>query len=167
MQLSIKRITIALAGLMVLAIVAAGVFTAWIVEYPGGMRSSYKPTNRDARLTPIAREAVPVIQAIDRYYSAHGECPRPTASGVVELRKDLPEDLLATLRGDKIEFRGDKTVTGWLYYSSDAEPTVCQLWRKLGWDPALVWLRRGDQTRWIFVPGDGTDQKMIDLDIAG
>jgi hypothetical protein len=131
------------------------------------MRSSYKPTNQDARLTPIAREALPVIQAIDRYYSGHGQCPRPTESGVAELRKDLPESLAATPRGDKIEFRGAKAVTGWIYYSSDAEPAVCQLWRKLGWDPALVWLRRGDQTRWIFVPGDGSGEKMIDLDIGG
>jgi hypothetical protein len=85
----------------------------------------------------------------------------------VELRKNLPEGVAATLRGEKIEFHDAKAATGWLYYLSDAEPTVCQLWRKLGWDPALVWLRRGDQTRWIFVPGDGTDQKMIDLDIGG
>jgi hypothetical protein len=164
MQLSKRRIMTALGAL---AIVAAGLLTAWIIGYPGGIRSSYTPTNHDARLTPIAREAAPMIQAIDRYYSAHGQCPRPTESGVAELRKDLPEGLTSTLRGDKIELRGANAVTGWLYYSSDAEPTVCQLWRKLGWDPALVWLRRGDQTRWIFVPGDGTDQKMIDLDIGG
>ena len=149
---------------MALAIVA-GLATAWIVGFPGGMRPSYQATDRDARLTPIAREAIPVIKSIDRYYSTHGQCPRPTESGLAELRKDLPEGLIATLRGDKIEFRDAKAVTGWLYYSSDEEPTVCQLWRKLGWDPALVWLRRGDQTRWIFVPGDGSDQKMIDLDI--
>jgi hypothetical protein len=164
MQLSIKRITTALGAL---AIIAAGLFAAWILEYPGGIWSSYTPTNHDSRLPPIAREAVPMIQAIDRYYSAHGQCPRPTASAIAELRRDLPEGLAATVRGDKIEFRDAKAVTGWLYYSSDAEPTLCQLWPKLGWDPALVWLRRGDQTRWIFVPGDGTDQKMIDLDIGG
>jgi hypothetical protein len=164
MHLSIKRAAIALAAIMALAIVA-GLATAWIVGFPGGMRPSYQATDRDARLTPIAREAIPVIKSIDRYYSTHGQCPRPTESGLAELRKDLPEGLIATLRGDKIEFRDAKAVTGWLYYSSDEEPTVCQLWRKLGWDPALVWLRRGDQTRWIFVPGDGSDQKMIDLDI--
>jgi len=165
MRLSIKRIMIAFAALLALAI--AGVFTAWMVEYPGGMRPDYNATDRDARLTPIAREAVPMIQAINRYYLTHGQCPRPTESSVAELREGLPEDLVTTLRGDKIEFRDAKAATGWLYYSSDAEPTVCQLWRKLGWDPALVWLRHGDQTRWIFVPGDGSDEKMIDLDIGG
>jgi len=43
MQLSIKRITTALGAL---AIIAAGLFAAWIVEYPGGIRSSYTPTNQ-------------------------------------------------------------------------------------------------------------------------
>jgi hypothetical protein len=166
MRLSIKRVTIAVAGFVTLAIVAS-LAVAWIVGYPGGMRPSYKATDRDARLTPIAREAVPVIESIDHFYSAHGECPRPTANGLAELRKDLPENVTGTLRGDKIEFRDAKAVTGWVYYSSNEEPTVCQLWRKLGWDPALVWLRRGDQTRWVFVPGDGSDQTLIDLDIRG
>ena len=164
MHLSIKRVTIALAAMIALAIVASLV-TAWVVGFPGGMRPGYQATDRDARLTPIAREAIPVIKSIDHYYSTHGQCPRPTESGLAELRKDLPEGLIATVHGDKIEFRDAKAVAGWLYYSSDEEPTVCQLWRKLGWDPALVWLRRGDQTRWIFVPGDGSDEKMIDLDI--
>jgi len=56
-------------------------------------------------------------------------------------------------------------VMGWLYYVSD-DPRSCRLSRKLGWDPDLVWSRDRDRTQWIFVPGDGSDEKPIRLDPA-
>ena len=49
--------------------------------------------------------------------------------------------------------------------SSDIDPETCQLSRKLGWDPDLVW-RKG-QTKWIFAPGDGSADATIDLDTGG
>ena len=50
--------------------------------------------------------------------------------------------------------------------SSDIDPETCQLSRKLGWDPDLVWHRHKDQTKWIFAPGDGSPETAIDLDIG-
>jgi hypothetical protein len=131
----------------------------------GGMSPSYRPTDYDRRLTPIAREAVPIIKSIDQYRSAHGHCPRVTESDLTELRNSLSGDFVATLRGQSIEFRAAATITGWRYYSDSSDPMTCQLSRKLGWDPDLVWRRHEDKTKWIFAPGDGSDETAIDLDI--
>ena len=50
----------------------------------------------------------------------------------------------------------------WLYYTSPAHPEKCTLWRKLGWDPALIW-RRHNGGHWTFDPGDGTAERPIKL----
>ena len=34
---------------------------------------------------------------------------------------------------------------------------------KLGWDPRLVYRRGPKGAQWIFEPGDGSDEKVIDL----
>lgn len=168
MKISMKRAVIAIvASLVLLALVAASLIVLMAVfEYPGGIPSSYKAVDHDTRLTPIAREARPIIQSLDRYYQAHGHCPRQSDRDLDEIRSGLPPGLVATLRGSQTEFREADATTGWSYYSADNDPTACQLWRKLGWDPALIWRRHGPDTKWIFDPGDGSDQKAIDLDIG-
>jgi hypothetical protein len=169
MKIPIKRAVIAIvASLVLLALVAASLIVLMVVfEYPGGMPPSYKAVDHDTRLTPTAREARPIIQSLDRYYQAHGHCPQPSDGDLDEIRSNLPSGLIATSRGRYIEFRDTKAITGWSYYPADNDPTACQLWRKLGWDPALIWRRHGAETKWIFVPGDGSDEKAIDLDIGG
>ena len=62
------------------------------------MPPSYRASDHDMRLTPIAREARPIIQSLDRYYQAHGHCPRPSDGDLDEIRSSLPSGLVATLR---------------------------------------------------------------------
>jgi hypothetical protein len=164
-----KRIVIAIFAFLILLVLAAASIIVLIVvfEYPGGMRASFRAVNRDTRLTPIAREAAPIIQSINRYYKAHGRCPGPNDPDLAEVRAGLPSNLIATLRDGQTEFREAKAVTGWWYSPADNDPAACELWRKLGWDPALIWRRRGGETKWIFDPGDGSDEKAIDLDAGG
>jgi hypothetical protein len=132
--------------------------------YPGGFSSNYPATDYDARLTGIAREAVPIIVAVDGFYARHGQCPRPIIPGeFAELRAALAEGLVAARHGQFVRIGSPGTVTGWLYYVSE-DPRSCSLSRKLGWDPDLVWSRDRDQTQWIFVPGDGGDEKPIRIE---
>jgi len=168
MKLPVKSAVIAIVAMLVLlALAAVSLIVLMVVfEYPGGIPPCYRTADHDARLTPIAREARPIIQSLERYYQAHGHCPQPSDGDLDEIRRNLPSGLIATLRDREIEFRDASAIAGWSYYATDNDPTACQLWRKLGWDPALVWRRHGAETKWIFVPGDGSDEKAIDLDIG-
>jgi hypothetical protein len=152
-----------------LAAVLLSIVGLWILvfvlEYPGGMRSNYKPSDHDRRLTLVAREAAPIIETINRYYEAHGRCPGK--GDLAELHETLPASLIATRVGSvagEIEFRQSQSSPGWLY--SAHKPTVCGLWRKLGWDPSIRWERSEGGTRWIFDPGDGSDEIEVVLDLA-
>jgi hypothetical protein len=168
MKILFKRIAIVLAAVAAVVILAAGSLIVLMVyfEYPGGMGSSYGATDHDRRLTTIARTATAVIQAIDIFYRAHGQCPRMSETDFAELRAALPAGTGAEFGNKDIEFHPMNMVNGWSYFSADKDPTSCQLSHKLGWDPDLIWLRHGEQTKWVFVPGDGTDEKTIVLDIG-
>jgi hypothetical protein len=168
MTISVKAIVIALLALVALLAAAAGavIGLAIFFEYPGGMASSYRAVDHDRRLTPIARSAAPIIAAIDHFYAANGRCPHVNESDLSQLHADLPPDLAGTLQGRAIEFRPPGAVSGWLYYASNTDPSSCALSYKLGWDPALEWSRHGARTTWTFVPGDGSDDRTIVLDIG-
>jgi hypothetical protein len=167
MKTVLKRALIAIGVLAAFAAIAAGglILLAVVFEYPGGMSSTYRAADHDARLTREARDVAPVIQAIDGFYKAHGQCPRE--SDLEELRQGLPQYLSIFDRDGRIEFRAAGTANGWLYSPGRNDPASCSLWHKLGWDPALVWLRHGEQTKWVFVPGDGSEETTIDLDVGG
>jgi len=169
MKIPIKRVAIAILALLVLLVLAGVPLIVLMVvfEYPGGMRGSYPATDHDRRLTAIAREAAPIIQWIDRYHNAHGRCPRPSESDLAEANGGLPLGLTATFHNGENEFREAKAITGWWYSATENDLTACELWRKLGWDPALIWRRRGGETKWIFDAGDGREEKTIDLDVGG
>ncbi len=148
------------AGLIGLVVLMAALAVALMsyLEYPGGMPSSYRATDYDRRLTGIAREAAPIIAAIGRFYAAHHACPRAIADfGAVT-------GFEAVTRGNSIDFQKPHAIVGWSYAVSRQSASACSLWRKLGWDPALTWIRDGDKTRWIFVPGDGSEEIPIKLD---
>lgn len=160
-----RRLIIA-AGLATLAV---GSLIGFLIgcEYPGGMPSSYRAADHDRRLTSIAREALPIIELIDRYYEAHGHCPRVSEADTAELRNSLTREFVVTFHGNDIKFRTANGTVDWSYYSSDGSPTSCQLSRKLGWDPDLVWRRHENRTQWLFAPGDGSPDAAIDLDFRG
>lgn len=153
-----------IAFLAVALTLIAGLWTlVFVFEWPGGMRSGYRPSEHDRRLTSIAVEAIPIIQAINRYYEAHGRCP--TGPDLAELHESFPGfvGIPVGSPAGEVEFRRSKSIVGWLYFAD--QPTVCGLWRKLGWDPSLIWQRSGHWTQWIFDPGDGSKQIEVTLDL--
>jgi hypothetical protein len=159
-------IMIAFLAVVLLPIVGLWILV-FVLEYPGGMPSSYKPSDHDRRLTLVAREAAPIIETIDRYYQAHGRCPG--GGDLAELRETLPPSVIAThvdSVASVIQFRRPQSSPGWLWLYSAHKPTVCGLWRKLGWDPSIRWVRSEGGTRWIFDPGDGSEEKEVVLDLA-
>jgi len=100
-----------------LTIVAGSLIVLMILfEYPGGIPPSYMATDHDIRLTLIAREAVPIIQSIDRYYKAHGQCPRVSADDLAELQNGIGDSVIATIIAGEIDFQMSGAVTGWMYY---------------------------------------------------
>lgn len=139
---------------------------SFLLDYfPGGLPSSYRARDHDLRLSPVAREALPVIDAIDRFYFAHGRCPRAEDGDLQELRASATKaGFTATPREQQIWFRVPGAGDDWIYSYSVADPKDCQLWRKLGWDPALIWLRHHEGAKWIFVPGDGSAEHTVKLD---
>lgn len=134
-------------------------------DYPGGMSLGYPVTYYDRRMTDIAREAIPIIAALNGFYGRHGQCPRPGIPGeLTELRTGL-RGFVATRQGQFVEISSPEMITGWVYYVF-ADPGSCTLSRKLGWDPDLMWSRSRAGAQWIFVPGDGSDEKPTRLDPA-
>jgi hypothetical protein len=82
------------------------------------------------------------------------------------LQNDIGNNLAATIIADEIDFRMFGAATGWTYYSPDQHRSSCWLSRKFGWDQALIWQRDGEKTNWVFVPGDGSEGKLIQLNIG-
>jgi hypothetical protein len=154
-----------LAAIGLTALLGAGALMI-IFERPGGMPPNYRAIDYDPKLTAIAHEAVPIINSINRFYATHGKCPRATRDDLMELRHGLDSHVIATISGEHIEFRLGAEPSGWSYYSFGQNPSSCTLTKKLGWDPSLVWQRDGSETQWIFVPGDGSEDKLIQLDVS-
>ena len=144
----------------IILVAAVAVALAVYFEFPGGMTPSYRASDHDRRLTPIAREAAPLIAAIRRFYTAHGRCPQINDDDLVELRG--VGGYQAEIRGRYIAF--SQTGPSFWLYSLGGTPTACQLWRKLGWDPALIWYRDGEKSGWMFAPGDGSKDIPLVLD---
>lgn len=116
----------------------------------------------DARLAEVAREARQVIAVIDWFYVQHRACPQPSRPDeIAALQADLGDGYSATPQGQFLEIRGIAMPSGWLYYASVGHPDKCTLWRKLGWNPALIWRREGGSARWAYDPGDGRPERPV------
>jgi len=114
----------------------------------------------DPRLAAIASEARGVIAVIDWFYVRHHTCPQPRRpTELAELQSEVGDGTSIELRGRFVAIRGIAMAAEWLYYTSPERPDHCTLWRKLGWDPALIWRRRGGTASWSFDPGDGTPER--------
>lgn len=121
----------------------------------------------DRRLMEIAREAIPLIAAIDAFHKSHGDCPQPDRPGdLAEFCAGLADGYTAERHGRFIMLRQPQAIPGWFYDTSAAHPGACSLWRKLGWDPALIWRRDGDKTGWALDPGNGSDERPLRIDVA-
>jgi hypothetical protein len=116
-------------------------------------------------LTEIAGEAIPIIAAIDRFYLTHGHCPAANETDLVALRASLPANVTAIPRNNHVDFHNAPSIASWSYYPNVKDPTICELSRKLGWDPDLIRRRRASAIEWVFAPGDGGEETIIDLDV--
>lgn len=121
-----------------------------------------EPAGSGPALGEVAREARQVIAVIDWFYVQHRACPQPSRPAeIAALQADLGDGYAAEPQGQFVEIRGISMRQGWLYYASAAHPEKCTLWRKLGFDPALIWRRRGGTAYWAFDPGDGRPERPV------
>lgn len=129
----------------------------WIVppgaaQAPGRAPSGMSTGDRDPRLTALARSALPILAAIERYFAEYGRFPDREAAAALKIERVQTRDL-----GNFIAF-GD-----WLYYAMPNGGGYT-LSRSLGRDPRLVYERKRDTKRWVYDPGDGSDEKEIVLE---
>jgi hypothetical protein len=118
----------------------------------------------DPQLIRVAQEARQTIAVIDWFYLRHGACPQPSrTSELLALQSGLGDGFTLDLQGQFVAIRGISMTDVWLYYASPAHPDKCTLWRKLGWDPALIWRRNRGGGRWVFDPGDGSAERPLRL----
>jgi hypothetical protein len=118
----------------------------------------------DPQLTRVAQEARQTIAVIDWFYLRHGACPQPSRMPeLLALQSGLGDGFTLDLQGQFAAIRGISMTDVWFYYASPAHPDKCTLWRKLGWDPALIWRRNRGGGRWVFDPGDGSAERPFRL----
>ena len=118
----------------------------------------------DPHLAQIAAEVRGVIAVINWFYVRHRACPQPSRPDeLAELQREVGDGTEVELRGQFVAIRGISMKAEWLYYSSPRYPDRCTLWRKLGWDPALIWHRHGGSATWAYDPGDGTSERPLSL----
>jgi hypothetical protein len=93
----------------------------------------------DPQLTAVASEARQTIEVINWFYVRHRACPQPSRPAeLAVLERELGDGFSVELQGQFVAIRGISMSAVWLYYTSPAHPEKCTLWRKLGWDPALI-----------------------------
>ena len=125
---------------------------------------SERTAGSDPQVIAAAREARQAIAVIDWFYGQYGACPQPSRPAeLAALRRELGDGYAVEERGSFVEIRGISMVSGWLYYTSAGHPDRCTLWRKLGWDPALIWRRHRVGASWALDPGDGSAERPLKL----
>jgi hypothetical protein len=116
----------------------------------------------DPRLAAIAQEAREVIAVVDWFYIRHRACPQPSRPGeLAEMSSDLGDGFSIEPRGQFTDIGGISMAEHWLYYTSPEHADKCTLWRKLGWDPSLIWRRHRGGGSWSYDPGDGTPERPL------
>ena len=122
-----------------LSIVAAaalvGVLIRYRVHQVAGLPPTYAPRDHDPRLSKDAATAQPLIDALTRYRTEHGQFPADIAALGV-------------------------TAHEWVYAT---QPSGYTLSKKLGWDPVLYFRFEQGRGRWVFEPGDGSPEREITL----
>src|SRR5437763_15226958 len=123
------------------------------------------PARTDPRVLEVAQEARQTIAVIDWFYVQHRACPQPSRPAeFAELQGGLGDGFSLEPRGQFTLIRGISMLSPWLYYTSSSHPERCTLWRKLGWDPALIWRRHVGGGKWVYDPGDGSAERPLRLD---
>lgn len=117
------------------------------------------------KLPAIASEARQAIVVINWFYADHHVCPQPSRpADVTTMQSELGDGFSVELRGQFVEIRGiSMPGASWFYYASPQYPDRCTLWRKLGWDPALIWRRHPEGGHWALDLGDGSPERSLRL----
>lgn len=128
----------------------------------GGVPPGYQPKPHDPMLTEVARTGLPVIAALDRYRAEKGSYPPPER--FADVGPYLPAGVTIVHAGGNFAIlETGPGIREWIYARAMPEVDGYSLSAKLGWDPDLVYQRNGMGRRWVFVPGDGTDERALDL----
>jgi hypothetical protein len=129
----------------------------------GGLHAGYRARDGDLLLTRIARSAQPIIGALDRYEAIHGVFPNSASAGDVSaLASSFPLSMKVVRQGGWLAFETGGP-SPWTYYLLGSDGRSYTLSTKLGWDPRLAYRRNPGGGQWIFEPGDGSDENVIDL----
>jgi hypothetical protein len=128
----------------------------------GGVPPGYQPKPHDPMLTEVARTGLPVIAALDRYRAEKGSYPPPES--FADVRRYLPAGVtIVHTDGSFAILKTGPGIREWIYTRAMPEVDGYGLSAKLGWDPELVYRRNGADRRWVFVPGDGAEERVLDL----
>jgi hypothetical protein len=129
--------------------------------------SASAASGADPQLVAVALEAREAIAVIDWFYVQHNSCPQPSRPAeLAEMQSELGDGFSVEPRGQFTEIRGISMMAGWLYYTSPEHSDRCTLWRKLGWDPALIWRRQHSGGRWAYDPGDGSAERPLRVELG-
>jgi hypothetical protein len=146
-----RRYVLAGGLLAVLALVVALVLPVRLRDWPGGVAPNYPAVDFDPRLTDEAKSALPVRDAVMRYFQRTAGYP----SNAAAFAGDLPAGSRAF---------PDGTADGWRYARAEGPAGVgFSLWRRLGWDAGLQYRWDGSVGTWAFQPADGSPEKVVRL----
>jgi hypothetical protein len=145
----------------------SAMFVLLLATMPGAAGADGDAAVRTAsnrQIVAIAEEARQVIAVLEWFYVRHRACPQPARPiEMAGLEGQLGDGYSVEPQGQFVAIRGISMTAAWLYYTSPLHPDHCTLWRKLGWDPALIWRRSGNITGWAFDPGDGRAERPFKL----
>jgi hypothetical protein len=156
-----RRAILGLAVAAVAAMLVCGAVLAYLMGL-GGLSPGYRARDGDLLLTQIARSALPIIDALDRFRADRGAYPSRSEAETTALTAYLPTGVKIIRAGNWLMF-DTGGLSPWAYYPAEADNSAYTLSVKLGWDPRLVYLRNRDGPRWVFVPGDGSEEKPVAL----
>ena len=136
----------ALIATVVAALVIA--FLVYGVQTIGVASPAYRVRDHDPVLSGEADAVRPLIARIEAYRLKEGRYP-----------EDLHKLGIATLSSSGPGTSVDPS-TGWTYAPAKHGYV---LWLKVGWDPALSYVRDAGDAYWVFDPGDGSPEKRLKL----
>ena len=134
MSTSRAKVTAVLISTVTAAILI-GALIRYRVYQVAGLPPTYAARDHDPRLSKEAATAQPIIDALSRYRTEHGQ---------------FPADISALGVG----------AHEWVYLS---QPSGYTLSKKLGWEPFLHYRFEQGRGRWVFEPGDGSPEREITL----
>ncbi len=151
LSLRMKLLVSLAAGVLLALLSFFGGIMQFIFGGVGGVPPGYPAADHDKFLTEKAATAKPLLAALREFHARWETYP----ASIEEVRRLVP-----TLPN---EVNDPTAVNGWSY-SCLAGGVGFKLRYRLGWDPNLIYEWDGHTARWIFFPGDGTEEREIRLE---